>query len=131
MMPKRLQLVSELVPHASRMALLVNPNNPNAEPISRGAQEAARITGVQLNILQAGSEGEIDAAFASLIQMPAGALLVGTDPLFTSRREQVVALALNHAVPAMEQGLPNGKFMGSHFLLQRGVPPCLAALPRH
>jgi len=83
MMPKRLQLISELVPKASTIALLVNPNNPNAEPISRGAQEAARITGVQLNILQAGSEGEVDAAFASLIQMPAGALLVGTDPLFT------------------------------------------------
>jgi putative ABC transport system substrate-binding protein len=101
MMPKRLQLISELVPKASTIALLVNPNNPNAGPISRGAQEAARITGVELNIVQAGSEGEIDAAFASLIQMPAVALLVGTDPLFTSRREQVVALASNHAVPAM------------------------------
>jgi putative ABC transport system substrate-binding protein len=101
MMPKRLQLVSELVPKASTVALLVNPNNPNAEPISLGAQEAARITGVELKIVKAGSEGEIDAAFASLIQMPAGALLVGTDPLFTSRREQAVALASRHAVPAM------------------------------
>jgi putative ABC transport system substrate-binding protein len=100
MMPKRLQLVSELVPHASRMALLVNPNNPNAEPISRAAQEAARITGVDLKILQAGSEGEIETAFSSLIQTPADALVVGTDPLLTSRREQVVALAAHHALPA-------------------------------
>ncbi len=101
LMPKRLELLSELVPQARTIALLVNPNNPNAEPISRGAQEAARMTRVELKILQAGSEGEIDAAFASLIQLPAGALVVGTDPFFTSRREQVVALASRHAVPAM------------------------------
>jgi putative ABC transport system substrate-binding protein len=101
MMPKRLELISELVPKARTIALLVNPNNPNADPIIRGAQVAARTKGVGLKIVRAGSESEIDAAFASLIQLQAGALLVGTDPLFTSRREQMVALASRHAVPAM------------------------------
>jgi putative ABC transport system substrate-binding protein len=101
MMPKRLELISELVPKARRIALLVNPNNPNAEPIIRAAQEAARKKGLQLDILKAGAESEIDSSFADLIQLQAGALLVGTDPLFTSRREQVVALASRHAVPAM------------------------------
>jgi putative ABC transport system substrate-binding protein len=101
MMPKRLELISELVPQAGTIALLVNPNNPNAEPIIRGAQEAARTKGIQLSILKAGTESEIDAAFTSLVQLRAGALLVGTDPLFTSRREQVVELASRHAVPAM------------------------------
>ena len=101
MMPKRLELISELVPKARKIALLVNPNNPNADPIIRGAQVAARTKWVELKIVRAGSESEIDAAFASFIQLQAGALLVGTDPLFTSRRAQMVALASRHAVPAM------------------------------
>ncbi len=101
MMPKRLELISELVPNAKTIALLVNPNNPNAEPIIRGVQEAARTKELQLPILKAGTEGEIDAAFASLVQLQAGALLVSTDPFFTSRRQQLVALASSRAIPAM------------------------------
>jgi putative ABC transport system substrate-binding protein len=97
--PKRFELLRELVPQAKVIALLVNPNNPAIEPIVR--QEAARATGVQLHILKAGTEREIDAAFASLVQRPAGALLVATDPFFGSRREQIVALAARHAVPAI------------------------------
>jgi putative ABC transport system substrate-binding protein len=99
--PKRLELLSELVPQARVIALLVNPNNPGAEPVIREALEAARAKGVQLPILKAGTESEIDAAFASLVQLQAGALLVAADPFLSSRREQLVALASRHAVPAI------------------------------
>ncbi|HEX3410284.1 MAG TPA: ABC transporter substrate-binding protein [Stellaceae bacterium] len=99
--PKRLELLSELVPQAAVIALLVNPNSPDAEPTIREAQEAARAKGLQLPILKAGTEGEIDAAFASLGQRHAEALLQGSDPFFLSRREQLVALAARHAVPAI------------------------------
>ena len=102
--PKRLELLSELVPQARVIALLVNPNNPNAEGTIQDMQEAARAKGVQLPILKAGTESEIDAAFASLVQLQAGALVVGGDPFFNSRREQLVALASRHAVPAIYEG---------------------------
>ena len=101
LMPKRLELLSELVPQAGVIALLVNPNNASAERMMRDVQEAARAKGVQLHILKAGTESEIDAAFATLVQLHAGALVVGTDPFFNSRREQLVALASRHAVPAI------------------------------
>ncbi len=101
LMPKRLELLSELVPRAGVIALLVDPNNANAERVMQVAQEAARAKGVQLLMLKAGSESDIDAAFASLVQLHAGALLVGPDPFFNSRREQLVALASRHAVPAI------------------------------
>jgi putative tryptophan/tyrosine transport system substrate-binding protein len=99
--PKRLELVSELVPQAGVIALLVNPNNQAAESLIRAAQEAARATGVQLPVLKASTEAEIDAAFATLVQLHAGALVVGNDPIFNSQREQLVALASRHAVPAI------------------------------
>jgi putative ABC transport system substrate-binding protein len=99
--PKRLELLSELVPHAGVIALLVNPDNPGIDPMIRDVQEAARTKGVQLPILKASAGGEIDAAFASLGHLQAGALLVGNDPFFTSRRDQFVALASRHAVPAI------------------------------
>ena len=83
------------------IALLANPDNPQTERIIRDAQEAARTKGVQLSILNAAAEGEIDAAFTTLVQQHAGALLVAPDPFFASRREQLVALASRHAVPAM------------------------------
>ena len=99
--PKRLELLSELVPQARVIALLVNPNNPMPSASIRDVQEAARAKGVQLHILKASTESEIDAAFATLVQLHAGALVVGTDPFFNSRREQLVALAARHAVPAI------------------------------
>jgi putative ABC transport system substrate-binding protein len=83
------------------IALLVNPNNPNAERTMRDAAEAARVTGVQLPVLKAGTEGEIDAAFSTLVQLHAGALLVGLDGFFFTRREQLVASASRHALPAI------------------------------
>jgi putative tryptophan/tyrosine transport system substrate-binding protein len=98
--PKRFELLSELVPQAKAIALLVNPT-PTTEPLIRTVQEAARPKGVQFHILKASTESEIDAAFAALVQRPAGALLVLSDPFFFNRRAQIVALAARHAVPAI------------------------------
>jgi putative ABC transport system substrate-binding protein len=101
LLPKRLELLSELVPQARMIALLVNPNNTSTEVMIRDVRDAVRAKGLQLTILKAGTEGEIDAAFAYLVQMRAGALLVGSDPFFVGRRGQLVELASRHAVPAM------------------------------
>ncbi len=98
--PKRLELLSELIPHAGVIALLVNPNSPNAERVMHDVLEAARQKGLQLHILKAGTEIEIDAAFASLVQLRAGALVIHADPFFiNSQREQLVALATRYAIP--------------------------------
>jgi putative ABC transport system substrate-binding protein len=97
--PKMLELISELVPQARGIALLVNPNNPLTERLIRAMEEAARAKGVELAVLKASTESEIDSAFVSLIQRQAGALVVGNDAFFFSRREQLAALALRHVVP--------------------------------
>jgi putative tryptophan/tyrosine transport system substrate-binding protein len=102
--PKRLELLSELVPQAGVIALLVNPKFPGAERQTRDVQEAARAKRVQLPILKASTENEIDTAFATLVQLQAGALLVGSDPFLSSRRDQLIALASRHAVPAIYEG---------------------------
>jgi putative ABC transport system substrate-binding protein len=101
--PKRLELLSELVPQAKVIALLENPNNPTTarEPLIADMQEAARARGVQLAILKAGTESEIDSAFATLVEQHAGGLVVAGDPFFNTRREQFVALTSRHAVPAI------------------------------
>ena len=100
--PKRLELLSELVPQARVIALLVNPNSASAAAqITREVQDAARTRGMQLPILKAGTENEIDAAFATLLQLHADGLVVSSEPFFTSRREQLVGLAARHAVPAI------------------------------
>jgi putative ABC transport system substrate-binding protein len=100
LMPKRLELISELVPQARVIALLVNPNSVGAERIIREVQEAARAKGAQLQILKASTENEIDTAFATFVQLHVDAFLPA-DPLFDSRREQIVALAARHGVPAI------------------------------
>jgi putative ABC transport system substrate-binding protein len=100
LVPKRLELLSELVPQTRVIVVLVNPNSAEAEPTIRGAQEAASAKRVKLHILKAATEGEIDTAFATLIQMQ-GALLVGADPFFGSRSEQIVALAARHVIPTI------------------------------
>jgi len=98
---KRLELLSELVPRAGVIALLVNPTNSSAERVIQEVQQAARAKGVQLSILKASTENEIDAAFGSLNELAAGALLVGADPFLSGRREQLVALASRRAVPSI------------------------------
>jgi len=101
LIPKLLDLLTETVPQARVIALLVNPNNPNAGRYTAGAQEAARVKGVHLDILKAGTESEIDAAFASLGQLHAGGLIVAADPFFGDRRDQIASLASREAVPAI------------------------------
>jgi putative ABC transport system substrate-binding protein len=103
LMAKRLELVSDLVPQARVIALLVNPSNPNAEQMMRDMEEAAHAKGVQLDLQKAGSESEIDAAFAAMVRMHAGALVVGADVFFNSRRDQLVTLASRDAIPTIYQ----------------------------
>ena len=93
----------QLVPTATIMAVLVNPAYPSAEIQSRGMQAAARTLGVQLHILRASNERDIDDAFATLAQLRAGAFVISSDPFFNSRAEQFAALALRHAVPTIFQ----------------------------
>jgi len=118
LMPKLLELLSELVPHAGVIALLVNPNNPNTEPLIRDVREAARAKGVKLLVLKAGTEGEIDAAFGSLVQLQAGALVVDPDGFLSSRRGQLVALASRHAVPAI---YAHRQFVAAGGLISYGI----------
>jgi putative tryptophan/tyrosine transport system substrate-binding protein len=101
LIPKRLELLSELVPKARIFALLVNPNNAN--PWIADVQEAARTKGVELKILNASTASEIDAAFVTLVNLHADALVIGDDPFFVSRQAQFVALASRYAVPASYQ----------------------------
>ena len=98
---KRLGLLHELVPAAALIAVLLNPTNANFQTQLRGVQEAARTTGQQLNILSASTERDIDTAFAIVTKSRAGALLVGSDPFFSSRLDQVVALAAHRVIPAI------------------------------
>ena len=101
--PKRLELLHEVVPTATIMALLVNPANPNAEFQSREIQMAARTLGVQLHVLYATSERDFDTVFTSLAKLRAGALVISADSLFISRSEKLAALTVGHAVPAISQ----------------------------
>jgi putative tryptophan/tyrosine transport system substrate-binding protein len=99
--PKRLELLHEVVPAASVVALLLNPTNPNSERQSRNIQAAARSLGLQLHVLHASTERDFDRAFATLVQLRAGALIIGADAFFINQSEQLGALALRHAVPAI------------------------------
>jgi putative tryptophan/tyrosine transport system substrate-binding protein len=99
--PKRLELLSDLLPRAKIIALLVNPNLSFTEAVVRAVQKAAGAKGIGLHILKAGTESEIDASFATLAQRDPDALLVASDPFFDSRHEQLVALASRYAVPTI------------------------------
>jgi putative ABC transport system substrate-binding protein len=101
LMPKRLELLSELVPHAGLIALLVNPNSSIAQRIIGDMQGATSAKGLQLDVLKASTESEIDAAFETLVEQHAGALVVGGDTFFANRLDQIMALAAHHAVPAI------------------------------
>jgi putative ABC transport system substrate-binding protein len=102
--PKRLGLLHELIPNATIVAFLSNPNNPESARQPAELQEAARAIGLQLVVLTATTPGGIDAAFTAMVQNRVGALLVGSDPFFFSRREQIVALAAEHAIPTIYAG---------------------------
>jgi|ERR1700688_570304 len=98
---KRLELLRDIVPKVAAIALLVNPNNPTTESQTKDTQLAAAALGLHLNVLRARSKDDFDTAFATLVRQRAGALVVSADPLFISRRDQLVALAARHAVPAI------------------------------
>ena len=98
---KRLGLLHEMVPKATTIAVLVNPNYADAENQLRDVQEAAAHLGVQLVVVRANVESDFDAAFSTLVRQRAGALLVCSSPFFNGRREQLVVLAARHAVPAI------------------------------
>src|SRR5215469_7437791 len=116
---KRLQLLHELVPTASVMALLVNPANPSlAETHTQETQAAARTLGLELHVLNASSERDFNGVFAKLGQLQAGGLVIGSDPLFSSRSGQLATLALHHAVPTIYQ---NPDFAAAGGLLSYGA----------
>jgi putative tryptophan/tyrosine transport system substrate-binding protein len=98
---KRLQLLHELVPNAAAIGVLLNPANPAAQMQTADVETAARRIGRQVHVLTASSQGEFDAVFASLVRQGIGGLLVAADPSFTSRREQLIALAARYALPAI------------------------------
>jgi putative tryptophan/tyrosine transport system substrate-binding protein len=99
---KRLGLLRDLVPTATLIAVLLNPNYAGFQVQSRDIQEAANALGLKIHVLHASSEQAIHAAFTALVRMRADALLVGADPFFNGRREQLVTLAAHYAVPAID-----------------------------
>jgi putative tryptophan/tyrosine transport system substrate-binding protein len=101
---KRVELVCELVPEAKAIAFLVNPNDPSAEADIRDAQEASRAKGVQLHVVKASSDSEIEPAFAALSELRADGVVVVSGVLFSRRMVQLVALASRHAIPAIYGG---------------------------
>jgi putative tryptophan/tyrosine transport system substrate-binding protein len=98
---KRLELLRELVPNAAVIGMLVNPNFPDAESQAKDVEEAARTLGQQVHVVNANSEGNFNQAFATFIEMKADALLISLDSFFLSRRQQLVALAARHKIPAI------------------------------
>jgi putative ABC transport system substrate-binding protein len=102
--PKRLELLHELLPTARVMALLVNPTDPMlAEPQSREVRSAAQTLGLELHVLNASTESELEAAFAKLIELRASGLVIGGDAFFTSHSKQLAALAVRYRVPTVYQ----------------------------
>src|ERR1700719_4723311 len=100
--PKWLQLMHEMVPNATSLALLINPTSPNlAQTQSRDLQAAARSRGLQLHVLRASTEQDFDTVFASVSQLRAGGLVISSDSFFFSRSDQLAALAVRHAVPTI------------------------------
>ena len=98
---KRIELLREVMPKVAVVPILVNPNNVNAAPDISDVQAAAAVMGIQVRVLNASSEQEIDAVFESLAQSKAGALLVNPDPLFLEHRHQLVALAARYRIPTV------------------------------
>jgi len=116
--PKRLELVRELVPTASTVALLVNPTSPYAEALTRDTQAAARTLRLQLQILRASSERDFDTVFATMVQPRVAALVIGNDSFFLNRLDQLAALTVRHAVPAIA---PYREFAAAGGLISYGT----------
>jgi putative tryptophan/tyrosine transport system substrate-binding protein len=98
---KRLELLKELVPNATSIGMLLSPDSPDAEAQSKDVQDAARALGQQIHVLEANSDAEIEAAFATFIARGVGALVIGADPFVTSRRHEVIALAARYGLPTI------------------------------
>jgi putative ABC transport system substrate-binding protein len=105
----RMHMLREAVPNAAVMGLLLNPSNPQAEPDTREAQEAARQLGLELHVVGASNAQEIDTAFATLVQRGAQALVINGSTLFSNRRQQLATLTARHAMPAIypQRGFPD------------------------
>jgi putative ABC transport system substrate-binding protein len=103
LVPKRLELLHELIPTAKIIALLVNPTNPAAVTQTSDLQTAARTFGLQLHVVQASAERDFDTAFATVVRLQAGALVIAGDGFLIARSELLAALAMRHAVPAIFQ----------------------------
>jgi putative ABC transport system substrate-binding protein len=101
--PKRLEILHEAVPTAAEVAVLVNPTSPTADSQLRNLQAAARALGLQLHVLHASAERDFDTVFATLLQLRAGGLVVSSDGFFATHSEQLAALTIRHAVPAIHQ----------------------------
>ena len=101
LLPKRIELLHQLRPTATDVALLVNPTNPSAEALSRDSHAAARSLGLQLHVLEASSESDFEPVFTILTPMHAGGLVIGPDPFFVGRSARLAALALRQAVPTV------------------------------
>jgi putative tryptophan/tyrosine transport system substrate-binding protein len=99
--PKRLELLHEVAPSVGVMAALLNPDNPESETQSRDLREGARKLGLQLHVLNANSDADLESAFATLLRLRAGALTVGADPFLFTRCDKLVALTARHALPAI------------------------------
>jgi putative ABC transport system substrate-binding protein len=102
--PKLLELLHEMVPNATVIAVLVNPRYSGVENLSRDLQAGARILGLELHLLHASTERDFATAFASVVQFRAGALVIGNDPFFFSRHEQLAGLTVRYAMPAIYNG---------------------------
>jgi putative tryptophan/tyrosine transport system substrate-binding protein len=116
--PKRLEVLRELLPAATSLAVLLNPTGPNVESTLRDLQAAARTLGVALHVLHASTESEFEMAFAIVAQLRAGGLSIGPDGFFFSRSEQLAALGLRHAVPTIFQ---NREFPAAGGLMSYGA----------
>jgi putative ABC transport system substrate-binding protein len=101
--PKLVELLHEVVPAATMVAALINPTNPNADAWSAGLQAAARTLGLEINVLKASNEHDIDVAFATLISRRVGGLIIVNDVFIITRAEQLAALALRHRMPTIFQ----------------------------
>jgi putative tryptophan/tyrosine transport system substrate-binding protein len=115
--PKRVELAHELVPMATVIALLVNPRNPSVETLTKASRAAAATLGLQLDILRASTEAEVDDAFMAFVQSKTGVLMIATDPFFAAESRQLAALSLRHSVPAIS---PFGEFTAAGGLISYG-----------